>query len=259
MRKANAATLDADTHKLSNVGAGGGETANITLTDSSTLGQLIDTLSMDLLGEKLDDGVKAGLITKLQSQQRDYGVSQATTQFNQSTAAATGGASSELDSFMNALIGQESGGDPNAQNGRTNAMGLGQILPDNWGPWAAEAGVNPGDFSEKNQRAVIRYKLAQYYASYGNWRDVAIAWYSGQPGSAWSAATLARPQGAGNEPSMNEYADSVLGRMQAFTGSQLQAGATPGLSFNVTESLPDDRTRIESELKALDPAAWHPA
>lgn len=257
-----AAELDAETRKLTGEAkageAGGGDvTKTISITDGDTLGRMIDTVAQDLFGENLDPERKAQLVSRLQQQERDYGTSAAAADFQVDQAATTPAAASDLDKFMTALIGQESGGDPNVANERTGAMGLGQIMPENWDGWARQAGADPGDFSEGNQRRVIKYKLAQYYNQYGNWRDVAVAWYSGQPTTAWSAATLDRGQGpGGQEPSMNAYADQVLGRMMQRTGAELTTGGTPGLRITERVTMPDDRTRIEAELKAMDPERY---
>lgn len=265
MKRNHSAQLDSDTRKVLGTdleAALGDQYENITIADAESLAQMVDTISGDLLGTELDPGVKARLIAKLQEQEKAYKMNDASTRFQQTVAqqkAAAGGATSELEAFMGALIGQESGGDPNAVNTRTGAAGLGQMM--DWSGWAREAGVDPGDFSAENQKRVIRYKLAQYYALFGNWRDVAIAWYGG--GGApdlvnsgqWSATA---PQGNGDEPSFNDYADSVIGRMNANLQSKLASGsADPALNFNVTEQLPDASTRIEAELKALDPKRYY--
>ena len=119
------------------------------------------------------------------------------------------------DSFISALIGQESGGVPDAENGRTGAFGLGQIIPDNWNPWAAEAGIAGASQTPENQMRVIRHKIDQYHQQFGgDYRKVAIAWYAG-PGAVDNPQyNYERKQGNGDEPSINEYADSVLGKMR---------------------------------------------
>lgn len=116
-----------------------------------------------------------------------------------------------LDSFMTALSGQESGGNYAARNSRTGASGKYQILPSNWPSWSKEAGLPAGSApTPKNQEYVARFKIQQYYNKYGNWEDVASAWYSGRPLSAIRNPNT--KQGAGNEPSINEYVQSVLRR-----------------------------------------------
>ncbi len=117
--------------------------------------------------------------------------------------------SSALEAMMNALSGQESGGDYNARNADSGASGRWQIMPENWPSWAQEAGL-PADapMTPANQDSVVRNKLTQYYNKFGNWADVAAAWYSGQP---LNEATADAPQGGGKYPSIRDYANSVIG------------------------------------------------
>lgn len=118
----------------------------------------------------------------------------------------------DIDRFMAALSGQESGGSYTAENGRTGAYGRFQILPSNWPSWSREAGIAGASPTPENQELVARYKIQQYYDKFGNWRDVASTWYSGSPESSYSSSALNRKQGAGNEPSIKEYVDSVMSR-----------------------------------------------
>ena len=228
--------------------------ANVSVTDATTLDALIDQVSQELFGSNIDKGRKQELIARLQEQEKSYKTSAVTADYEASQAgkkAESGGA--DIDRFISALIGQESGGNPNAENADSGAMGLGQIMPENWGPWAAEAGVDPSDFSAANQMRVIRYKVSKYYEQYDNWQDVAVAWYGGAGG----VQRLHAGGGYADEdgyPSLRAYADSVLSKMDSATASNLQAG---GLKVNVTESLPDDRTRIAAELKAADPSRYY--
>jgi hypothetical protein len=125
-----------------------------------------------------------------------------------------------IDQFMDALSGQESGGDYTAQNARTGAYGRFQIMQSNWPSWAEEAGIGRNaPQTPANQEKVARFKLQQYYDKFGNWEDVASAWYSGSPRSAYTSAQLNRKQGNGDEPSISEYVSSVMQR--AGGGSQM--------------------------------------
>ena len=117
------------------------------------------------------------------------------------------------EAFINAIGGQESGGDYGAVNGRTGASGKYQIMPENWPAWAEEAGIGAdAEMTPENQEIVARYKLGEYYDKYGA-RGAAIAWYAGEGALDYSEEALNRKQGKGDEPSINEYADSVLARM----------------------------------------------
>lgn len=224
---------------------------NITYTDTDTWNNILDAVAVDLYGEKLSPERKAQLISSLQTKEVGWKTNQVNAEVQ---AEAAGTTTSELDAFMTALIGKESSGDPNAVNADSGAMGLGQILQGNWAPWANEAGANPGDFSEANQRKVIKFQLAKMYSLYGNWRDVAIAWYSGSPGSAWSPSTLDRPQDG--YPSMNEYANAVVGQQRAILGAGLTTG-TPKVTINTSEDMASPTVQAEEELKRLDPSRYY--
>lgn len=118
------------------------------------------------------------------------------------------------EAFINAIAGQESGGNYNAENGDTGAYGKYQIMPSNWPSWAEEAGIGAdAPRTPENQEIVARFKLGQYYDKYGA-RGAAIAWYGGEGALNYSEEALNRKQGDNGEyPSINEYADEVLGRM----------------------------------------------
>lgn len=155
-----------------------------------------------------------------------------------------------LDKFMAALSGQESGGNYQARNARTGAYGRFQIMPGNWNAWAREAGLAAGaQQTPANQERVARFKLGQYYEKFGSWDAVAVAWYAG-PGAAqaWvkdrNTSRFMRKQGKGNEPSINEYAASVIRRM----GTTRAAAGTPDIA---PDSGPDG-TPWGRQLGALD-------
>ena len=122
----------------------------------------------------------------------------------------------DKEAFINAIAGQESegAGGYEAENGDTKAYGKYQILPSNWPKWAAEAGLSAdAPQTPENQEIVARFKLGQYYDKYGA-RGAAIAWYGGEGALNYSDEALNRKQGDNGEyPSINEYADEVLGRM----------------------------------------------
>jgi hypothetical protein len=146
-----------------------------------------------------------------------------------------------VDQFMAALSGQESGGSYTAQNGRTGAYGRFQIMPANWPSWSREAGIPGAAQTPENQEKVARYKLQQYFDKFGNWEDVASAWYSGSPMSAYTPAQLDRPQGNGDEPSIRQYVQSVMGR----------AGVSGSDEYN--PSTPPPPVSIEGALNSLRP------
>ena len=126
-----------------------------------------------------------------------------------------------VDAFMSAISGQESNDNPDAVNSDSGASGMFQIMPDNWPSWAEAAGL-PKDAPQtaENQKIVARHKMLEYYKQFGNWRDVAIAWYGGPGAVNYSEEAKNRPQyyNGNRYPSINEYADSVMDRMAKLGG-----------------------------------------
>ena len=135
-----------------------------------------------------------------------------------------GGAIKNKEDFFAAVAGQESGGNYNAQNGRTGAFGKYQIMPENWPSWAQEAGLSAdAPQTPENQEIVAKYKLGQYYDELGP-EGALVAWYAGyRNGERWRDGEAdaigegghyswdAR-QGNGDEPSIREYVQQALGR-----------------------------------------------
>lgn len=122
-----------------------------------------------------------------------------------------------FENFVNAITGQESGGNYNARNRSSGAMGRYQIMPGNirgsgkgWDYEALGRDISESQFmsNPKLQDAIARYKLQQYYKKWGP-RGAAIAWYAG-PGAV-NRVNLNKSQGA--YPTINQYANAILKRM----------------------------------------------
>lgn len=238
----------------SGVGVVSDEVANISVTDTNTLSSLADRVAVELLGKQLDPDRKAQLVAQIQDEEKAHKMGQAKTAFDQDVAKATKMTGDPtLENFMESLIQQESGGDPNAVNPYSGAKGLGQFMY--WAEWAQEAGQNPADFSADNQRRVMRYKLGQMYESYGNWRDVALAWYGGHGGVERVRAGGGRNKEADGHPSLVEYADQLVASANARMGQPTTA-ASPMLGFNVTEDLGSDEARIRQRIIEQEPLRY---
>lgn len=186
-----------------------------------------DILLSGLVGG-LTGGVPAGVANMYDS----YGPGSANTNVTPSDAGTTPApgvdvtsVDNEREAFINAIGGQESGGNYNAVNGRTGASGKYQIMPENWSAWAQEAGLSAdAPMTPENQEIVARHKLGEYYDKYGA-RGAAMAWYAGEGSLNYSEEALNRKQGKGDEPSINEYANQVLSRMGKTGSSAGDAGA----------------------------------
>ena len=131
------------------------------------------------------------------------------------------------EAFFDAVSGQESGGNYEAENGRTGAFGKYQIMPENWPSWAKEAGLSSdAPMTAENQEKVAKHKLGQYYDELGA-EGALVAWYAGyRNGKRWVDGepdaigegghySWDAPQGNGDEPSIREYVQQALARVPA--------------------------------------------
>lgn len=137
--------------------------------------------------------------------------------------------------FFHAVASQESGGNYEAENGRTGAYGKYQIMPDNWPYWAQEAGIGASaEPTPQNQEIVAKYKLGDYFDKYGA-EGALVAWYAGEAnGARWANGepdaigedghySWDAPQGNGDEPSIREYVQQALGHLENKPDSELDA------------------------------------
>jgi hypothetical protein len=136
-------------------------------------------------------------------------------QYNGNIPNIAGGGSFEK--FVNAITGKESGGNYNARNRDSGAMGRYQIMPGNiagsrkgWDYEALGRDISTSQFmaNPRLQDAIARYKLQQYFNKWGP-RGAAIAWYAGP--RAVNRVNLNKSQG--KYPTINQYANDILRRM----------------------------------------------
>jgi len=123
--------------------------------------------------------------------------------------------------FLHAISGRESGGNYNAVNRDSGALGKYQVMPGNVASWSKEAlghSVSTSTYlhSPKIQEQVAQYQLKKYYNKWGP-GGAAVAWYAGPgaapnwmkshgQGSHWNA-----PQG--HYSSISAYAYGILKAM----------------------------------------------
>ena len=137
------------------------------------------------------------------------------------TGEVIGGAS--LDLTRNAIVGKESGNNYQAVNPHSGALGYGQVMPANVGPWSREIlgyTLSQREFLRNPdlQMQIINgkfRKIMQSQEAAGHTGDTLIRraasiWYSGR-GDLYNNT---RPQtyGAGSYPSINSYTLDVLKR-----------------------------------------------
>lgn len=133
---------------------------------------------------------------------------------NTGVTAGTGPVTGDLGRLMQAIRGQESGGNYRATN-PSGASGAYQILRSNFegqGGWDREAlgyDVSYSQFmnSPAIQDAIARYKLGQYLKSRGM-AGAAATWYGGD----WGYRHMYDRRPQNGYPSMYDYVMSILNR-----------------------------------------------
>ena len=134
---------------------------------------------------------------------------------------------SEKAKFIWAELMQESGGDYQAVNDSSGALGGWQVMPDNVAPWLAQAHQKPmtnQQFlnNDAAQRAVANTILGGYYDQYGA-AGAAAMWYSGQPD----------PSQTYGDPPVYQYVNSVLAYMKLPETAAITGGLTGSSTFGV--------------------------
>lgn len=147
----------------------------------------------------------------------------------------------ELERFIAAIIGQESGGNYSANNGQ--AVGRYQILKSNVPAWTKQyLGYSMtwqaflADHAAQDR--VARARLTEYYNKYGP-RGAAAAWYSGDP----NLQNSTKPQPGG--PSIKAYVDSVINRM-----------STPGVTDVLGPPVPPEAQQRQQDDQGSSLLSW---
>lgn len=130
------------------------------------------------------------------------------------------------DAFRRALIGKESSFNPTAENERTKAFGLGQVLPKNIEPWSREIlgyTVSQRELARNPslQEQIINGKIDQYFMSQMRLgyegevliRRVAAMWYGGK-GAVEHWNNPRYHDDFPNEPNMQKYTQDLFDRYQ---------------------------------------------
>ena len=228
-----------------------------------TLGQMIDDLAQDMMGQYVDDDTKQSLIAKMQERETaaqraayDQSVGDIRGSAQERFAAESGGAGGgEIDAFMAAISSTESGGDYTASNSvGPGHYGKYQISNANWPVWAERAGLGRhAAKTPENQEIVAKKIMGDYYAQFGNWRDVAIAWFAG-PGAVGRADAESRSDG---NMTVREYADRAVDRMAQMRGGVPSSGLIEtGGQIHAPQEQFDPQAELQAALKAKDPLGF---
>lgn len=141
-----------------------------------------------------------------------------------------------VDAFLAAISGTESGGDYDAYNAETGARGKYQFIPSTY----AEYADDPDDWSPEQQELAAHRMAAEYIEKYG-YRNAAIAWQGGE-------GAIGHEDWSDGNMTTGEYADTTMARLQAIMGGDAldklgnYAGAYgakhPGVRPNEPEQTP---------------------
>lgn len=128
-----------------------------------------------------------------------------------------------VDAFLAAISGTESGGDYEAYNESTGARGKYQFIPSTY----AEYADDPDDWSPEQQELAAHRMAAEYIEKYG-YRNAAIAWQGGE-------GAIGHEDWSDGNMTTGEYADATMARLQAImAGDVIDTFVTPSGAYGMT-------------------------
>jgi hypothetical protein len=128
-----------------------------------------------------------------------------------------------VDAFLAAISGTESGGDYEAYNESTGARGKYQFIPSTY----AEYADDPDDWSPEQQELAAHRMAAEYIEKYG-YRNAAIAWQGGE-------GAIGHEDWSDGNMTTGEYADATMTRLQAImAGDVIDNFVTPSGAYGMT-------------------------
>ncbi len=215
---------------------------------------LVDNISSNLIGMTLDQASRRSIAEELR--RKEIGSTRQMTTIRKALQGSESGTDTgELEAFMQAIGLKESGGNYDSRNTDSGAKGKYQIMPSNWPSWSKLAGLpSNAPMTPENQELVARTVMTMYYNQFGNWRDVAIAWYAGpgKVGAATDVLNRRQRSGQNNYPSINSYADDIMGRMQGIlkdTAGSLQSMIDP-VTGNIVVDEFDPQSEADRAIRA---------
>lgn len=125
-----------------------------------------------------------------------------------------------VDAFLAAISGVESGGNYDAYNEKTGARGKYQFIPSTY----AEYADDPDDWSPEQQELAAHRMAAEYIEKYG-YRNAAIAWQGGE-------GAIGHEDWSDGNMTTGEYADATMSRLQAImAGDPIENFVTPSGAY----------------------------
>lgn len=125
-----------------------------------------------------------------------------------------------VDAFLAAISGVESGDNYDAYNESTGARGKYQFIPSTY----AEYADDPDDWSPEQQELAAHRMAAEYIEKYG-YRNAAIAWQGGE-------GAIGHEDWSDGNMTTGEYADATMSRLQAImAGDPIENFVTPAGAY----------------------------
>lgn len=122
----------------------------------------------------------------------------------------------DIDAFLAAISGVESGGNYDAYNDTYGARGKYQFLQSTYDMYADD----PSDWSPEMQEKAAHKMAADYISKYG-YRNAAIAWQGGE-------GAIGHEDWSDGNMTTGQYADAVMAKMQAYLGGDfIDSAVTP--------------------------------
>lgn len=235
-------------------------TNEATLTNTDTLLSAAESAATGAIGRDFTAAEKKDFIERYHADERTHAQRAYDAIVARTRATVQGVSDQEVDRFLNAV---QNGDGTGKFVGVPGANGLG-MSPGDWSMWASKVGLpaNAPDTPE-NEKLVGKEIVLWMYDQFGNWQDVAHAWFSG-PGkdTAWAPANM-RPSStvtggltqAAAGTDINSKVDVVTRAMrsgstatdQALTGSTVDGSVSSPLNFTEGQASPTDAAQMYAE------------
>ena len=159
----------------------------------------------------------------------------------------------QIGQFMAAIRQLESSnnygaiGPTHATYGR--ALGAYQIMEANWAPWSRAAGIPDADWEDPAaQDFVARFQMLRYYAMFGDWDLVAVAWFAGA-----GTATKAQRDGIDTVASLSDVLGTSVSRYISLMHSNWSDEPIPRQSPSTLERINDVQKDKSAIARSLEP------
>ena len=215
---------------------GRADPGNVPVFDDNFHSRRVSPLPIEPTARQEEDPIEAA---KRISNREGSGLSEPIQSGSRFGAASTE-VSPEVENIYKAIVGQESGGDYNAVNPNSGALGIAQVMPSNISQWSQEVlgqSITPEQFlqnpdiQDKIVKGMMKKMLQKALQFTGGdfqaaARRVSAEWYAGPSGLNRMDSTVSQAYG---HPSVRSYTGQVADRLNSQRGGQNRFGIISGL------------------------------